>query len=106
MDERVRKLTTPEQCEIFARNANDRNRPDLAREARARAVELHAESHGAQNVDVSAAFEGSSLKVTFHLMACHNGKWREFDRWMWNQGPVIADQSTPTPSCRIREWPL
>ena len=49
MDERVRKLKTPEQCEIFARNALKRDRPDLASEARLRAVELRAESHGAKS---------------------------------------------------------
>ena len=49
MDERVRKLKTPEQCEIFARNALNRDRPDLASEARLRAVELRADSHGAKS---------------------------------------------------------
>lgn len=48
MDERVRNLKTPEQCEIFARNATERDRPDLADEARVRAVQLRAEAYGAQ----------------------------------------------------------
>ncbi len=48
MDERVRNLKTPEQCEIFARNASARNRPDLADEARIRAVQLRAETYGAE----------------------------------------------------------
>ena len=30
MDDRIKKLKTPEKCEIFARNATNQNRPDLA----------------------------------------------------------------------------
>lgn len=48
MDERVRKLATPEKCEIFAKNCAARGREDLARQARARAVQLRAEAHGAE----------------------------------------------------------
>ena len=48
MDKRVRNLKTPEQCEIFARNATERDRPDLADEARIRAVQIRAEAYGAQ----------------------------------------------------------
>jgi hypothetical protein len=47
MDERVLKCKTPEHCETFARNANERNRPDLAKEATQRAVQLRAEQYGA-----------------------------------------------------------
>jgi hypothetical protein len=46
MNERIAKLKTPEDCERFARNARERSRPDLADEARKRAVELRAEAHG------------------------------------------------------------
>jgi hypothetical protein len=48
MDERVKNLKTPEQCAIFARNATERDRPDLADEARIRAVQIRAEAYGAQ----------------------------------------------------------
>lgn len=47
MDERVQKLKTPEDCERFAKNATERGRPDLAQEAKKKAVELRAESYGA-----------------------------------------------------------
>jgi hypothetical protein len=47
MDDRVRKLSTPTQCEVFARNALAQGRPDLATEARQRAVELRAAAYGA-----------------------------------------------------------
>ncbi|WP_415878128.1 hypothetical protein [Methylomonas sp. TEB] len=48
MDERVLKLKTPRDCEVFAKNATDRGRPDLAQEARQRSVQLKAESYGAK----------------------------------------------------------
>jgi hypothetical protein len=47
MDERVARLKTPEECEQFALNVEDRL-PDLAREARRRGVELRAASYGAK----------------------------------------------------------
>ena len=48
MDERVSRLTTPQECEQFAINVGKRL-PDLAQAARRRAVELRAELHGAAN---------------------------------------------------------
>ena len=48
MDERVKKLKTSKQCEIFEKNALDRDRADLAADARLRSIELGAESHDAQ----------------------------------------------------------
>jgi hypothetical protein len=41
-DERVTRLKTPEDCEQFANNVEARGKPDLARAARRRAVELRA----------------------------------------------------------------
>ena len=34
MDNLILKLKSPDQCEAFARNATERNRPDLADQAR------------------------------------------------------------------------
>lgn len=48
MDPRVAKLKTVEECENFAKNASDREHPELATQARERAVQLRAEKHGAQ----------------------------------------------------------
>ncbi|MCJ7529904.1 MAG: hypothetical protein MUO64_02580 [Anaerolineales bacterium] len=45
MDERVQKLKTPEECMQLAKNVQDKY-PDLAREARRRAIELRAIDHG------------------------------------------------------------
>lgn len=47
MDPRAAKLKTPKECEIFAKNARERGAPELADEARQRAVQLRAEAHGA-----------------------------------------------------------
>ena len=49
MDERVLKCKTPEHCETFARNALEHNRPDLAKEAIQRAVQIRAEKFGAKS---------------------------------------------------------
>jgi len=49
MDERVARLETAEDCEQFILNVQARF-PDLAREARRRAVELRAAGHGATTV--------------------------------------------------------
>ena len=47
MDDRVKKIYSPEKCEIFAKNAIQRGRQDLANEALLRATELRAQSYGA-----------------------------------------------------------
>ena len=47
MDDRVKNLKTPKDCEVFARNAVDKGRPDLADDARRRSVELRAAAYGA-----------------------------------------------------------
>ncbi len=47
MDERIRKIDSPEKCEIFAKNAIQNGRHDLANEALLRATELKAEAYGA-----------------------------------------------------------
>lgn len=48
MDPRVAKLKTVKECENFAKNASDRNHPELATQARERTVQLRAETHDAQ----------------------------------------------------------
>ena len=49
MDERVKRLTTPQECEIFAVNATERGHPELALQARQYSVELCAIAYGASN---------------------------------------------------------
>lgn len=48
MDHRVERIKTAKGCEIFAKNAEERGRPDLAIEAKRRAVELRADEYGAK----------------------------------------------------------
>ena len=57
MDERIARLKAPEDCEQFAINVEERGKPDLAREARRRAVELRAATHGAETAAEREAFE-------------------------------------------------
>lgn len=47
MDDRVKKLLTVSDCQNFARNASERGREDLAREARVRAIQIRAVEYGA-----------------------------------------------------------
>ena len=56
MDDRISKLTTPEECEQLALNVEARL-PELAREARCRAVELRAAAHGAASEAEREALE-------------------------------------------------
>jgi hypothetical protein len=49
MDERIKRLKTPADCEKFAKNAIRLGRPDLADETRIRAVELRANEYGANS---------------------------------------------------------
>jgi uncharacterized caspase-like protein len=57
MDERVARLTTPEACEQFAINVEERGKPELALDARRRAIELRAAAHGASTVAEREALE-------------------------------------------------
>lgn len=50
MDQRVAKLKTVAECEMFAANAIERGAPDLAEQARKRAVQLRAQAHAATTV--------------------------------------------------------
>jgi hypothetical protein len=72
MDDRISKLSTPEECEQVALNV-EAQLPELAREARRRAVELRAASHNAASEAEREALEAvyAYEKV---LSAKHDGK--------------------------------
>lgn len=72
MDERVKSLKTPEHCEIFARNATARDRPDLAEQARVRAVQIRAEGHDAESAAEIEAFQ--AVYAYEEVLAKKNGK--------------------------------
>jgi hypothetical protein len=85
MDERVKKIDTPEKCDIFARNARERGRDDLAKQARERAVQLRAEAVGAESdvekealAAVYAYEEGLSQKNGRRTRASRT--WQMIDR--------------------------
>jgi hypothetical protein len=73
MDHRVARLRTPTECEIFARNATARKRPDLALEAQRRAVDLKVSEHGDADTPVEkealAAIYAHEAQLTYR-----NGK--------------------------------
>lgn len=72
MDPRVARLKTIQQCEAFAKNASDRGSPHLAGEARERAIQLRAESHG-----VETAVERECLEAIYayeEILSAANGK--------------------------------
>jgi hypothetical protein len=72
MDERVKRIKTAELCEIFATNAAKRGRPDLAQEAKVRAIELRAEEYGAQT-----AAENEAIQAVYayeEVLSKKNGK--------------------------------
>lgn len=50
------RLKTPDECEAFARNV-EKNHPNLAKEARRRAVELKAAQYGAKTVAEQEALQ-------------------------------------------------
>lgn len=85
MDKRIENLNTPEKCAIFARNAIERDRPDLAEQAIKHAVELRADSLGAES-----EAEREALQAVFayeEVLAKKNGKkthasrtWQMIDR--------------------------
>jgi hypothetical protein len=57
MDDPISRLKTPENCEQFALNVEERGKPELALAARRRAVELRAAAHGAKTIAEREALE-------------------------------------------------
>ena len=89
MDDRIRRLDTVRKCENFARNAAERGRPDLAKEARQRAVELRAEEHGAESVAEKEALQ--AVYAYEDLLTSKNGRTTRASRtWqMINRHGII-----------------
>jgi hypothetical protein len=59
MDETVRRLRTPNECEQYIKNVQEKY-PDLALQARRRSVELRAETYGAKS-----EAENEALKAVY-----------------------------------------
>lgn len=78
IDERIRKLKTPQSCEVFARNAYEHGRDDLARAAHRRAIELKAESHGAKTEAEKLCLE--AIYAYERVLTKKNGKTTRANR--------------------------
>jgi hypothetical protein len=70
MDQRVAKLKTVAECEVFAANALERGAPDLAEQARKRAVRLRAAAH-APTTEV----ERECLEAVFAYEEILSSRW-------------------------------
>ncbi len=72
MDKRVKNIKNARLCEIFAKNAEERGRPDLANEARIRAVEIRAEEYGAKSEAEKEAIQ--AIYAYEEVLTKKNGK--------------------------------
>lgn len=72
MDERIKNLDTPKKCEIFANNALTAGREDLAKQARARSIQLKAEAYGAETSAEKEAIE--AVYAYEEVLSANNGK--------------------------------
>ena len=101
MDDRIRKIDSPDRCEIFAKNARAKGRDDLAKEALLRAVELRAVQHGA-----TSEAEKEALQAVYayeETLRAKNGKRTRANRtWqMINRHGII--ESVNRAVCRPTE---
>ena len=72
MNERIKSLDTPKKCEIFANNALSAGREDLAKQAKQRAIQLKAETYGAET-----SAEKEAIKAVYayeEILSANNGK--------------------------------
>ena len=72
MDEKVKNISTPEKCVIFAKNCIEHGRPDLAAQAKERAVQLRAEEYGAETEAEKEALE--AVYAYEEVLSAKNGK--------------------------------
>lgn len=84
-DDRVTRLKTHDDCESFAKNVEAKH-PDLARQARRRAVQLKAAAYGATTDAEREALQ--AVYAAEAAMSAKNGKktrasrtWQSIDRW-------------------------
>ena len=60
MDYRVERLRTPAECESFAKNALARHHPELAQQARRKAIDLQVSTH-----ETGSAVEAEGLAAVY-----------------------------------------
>jgi hypothetical protein len=85
MSNLIDKLKTPEACERFAKNAEEHGRPELARAAIHKAVELEAKKFGASSKAESECLE--AIYAYERILTARNGRttratrtWQMIDR--------------------------
>ena len=101
MDDRIRKIDTPEKCEIFAKNAIQKGREDLANEALLRAVELRAEAHGANTQAEKEALQ--AIYAYEETLRVKNGKRTRANRTWQMIGRHGIIESVNRAVCRPTE---
>lgn len=72
MDDRVKNLDNPRKCEIFAKNALLKDREDLAKQAKERAIQLKAEAYGAETLAEKEAIK--AIYAYEEVLSANNGK--------------------------------
>ncbi len=100
-DEKVSRLKTSEDCESFAKNVEAKH-PDLALQARRRAVELRAVAHGAETVAEREALE--AMYAVEEVISQRNGKktrasrtWQSIQRHgILQTAECVVSRSKPT----------
>ena len=72
MDDIIRTLRTPKECEILAKNALERGREDIAIQAKRRAIELKADEFDAESDAEKEAFQ--AVVAYEEVLSRKNGK--------------------------------
>ena len=93
-DERINRLKTPQDCEIFERNVTERGFPELAARARRRAVELRVAEHNVQN-DIEKETLAALYAHEKILMSVNGKKTKASGSWLIlkRRGTVAAIKS-------------
>ena len=71
-EERISNFTTLKSCEVFAKNALNHDRPDLAQAAHRKAVELKAQAYGAETKAESECLE--AIYAYERILTAKNGR--------------------------------
>ena len=88
-EERISNFTTVKSCEVFAKNALNHDRPDLAQAAHRKEVELKAEVHGAKTKAEKECLE--AIYAYERILTAKNGRTTRASRtWqMINKHGII-----------------
>jgi hypothetical protein len=91
MDDRVKRLKTPAECEKFAKNAKAKGYEDLALQARQRAVELRAAAYGGATSDAERECVAAIYAYEEILFGKHGKRVRANHTWkaIKNKGSIL-----------------